>query len=173
MDTMFARLYERCRRQLGAIVRRSPASSEVSGLGGRRTGKSRGSRPTRSLTSVSWIHRLWHDDFGGSSIVNWSSPPPYTMPPVNTFAVSRLLAAASRPAFSRQLPRAVRWQTSGADQSKTSSTSVSAESPTASSSEPPSPVHLTKAEVKRPETGAQAQPRHTPDYDAVIDYRTS
>ena len=95
------------------------------------------------------------------------------MAPINnTFAVSRLLVSATRPAFSHQLPRAVRWQNTAADQpKKTEGTSF--ESPTASTSEPPSPVHLTKGEVTGSETGAQAQPKHTPNYNAAIDYRTS
>ena len=99
-------------------------------------------------------------------------PTSFAMPPVNTFAASRLFAAASRPTFSHQLPRALRWQNTAADQSQKSGATLEKES-TTSTDDAPSPVHLTKSEPVRPATGAEAIPRHTPDYNAVIDYRTS
>lgn len=90
------------------------------------------------------------------------------MLPINRLAASTLrTAAAARPAFSNQIPRAVRWQST--------KTSSSEEASTSSPSEPPSPVHLTKGEVSADQTttGSAATPRHAPDYNAVIDYRTS
>lgn len=90
------------------------------------------------------------------------------MLPINRLAASTLrTAAAVRPAFSNQIPRAVRWQST--------KTSSSEEASTSSPSEPPSPVHLTKGEVSADQTaaGSAATPRHAPDYNAVIDYRTS
>ncbi|KAL1303503.1 hypothetical protein AAFC00_006879 [Neodothiora populina] len=94
------------------------------------------------------------------------------MSPMNRLAASRLLGAAARPTFSHQLPCAVRWQNT-ANNRPSKTENASDEGPTASTSEPPSPVHLTKGETEKTATGGKAAPRHSPDWNAVIDYRTS
>ncbi|KAF7846013.1 hypothetical protein BT93_L5595 [Corymbia citriodora subsp. variegata] len=90
-------------------------------------------------------------------------------------AASRLFAAASRPTFSRQVPRAVRWETLGHNPPKEAGGQAGRPNP--GTEEPPAPVHLTMGEAgaNKSEKGAdaKAQPKHSPDWNAAVDYRTS
>lgn len=88
------------------------------------------------------------------------------MSPLNRTAASRLFAVASRPTFSRQLPRIARCESTTGPNSAEMDTIQSR-------NEPPSPVHLTKGEVGGKEAASDSTPSHAPNYGAAVDYRTS